>query len=193
METRLHLPIFPLNTVLFPGGVLPLKIFEQRYLDMTKRCLRDESPFGVCLISEGQEVGKPALPADVGSIARITQWDMPKLGIFHLITRGEDRFRVLTVQPQPDGLLMGEVVRLDPEPATAVAQRHQPCIDVLRRLVENLGEEHFPGPHAFEDATWVGYRLAELLPLDLMEKQRMLVANDPIGRLDRILHLLKRG
>lgn len=193
METRLHLPIFPLNTVLFPGGVLPLKIFEQRYLDMTKRCLRDESPFGVCLITEGQEVGKPALPADVGSVARIVHWDMPKLGIFHLITRGEDRFRVLTAQPQSDGLLMGEVVRLEPEPSAPVEERHQPCIDVLRRLVENLGEEHFPVPHAFDDATWVGYRLAELLPLDLVEKQRMLVANDPIGRLDRILHLIKRG
>lgn len=192
-ETRLELPLFPLNTVLFPGGVLPLRIFEQRYVAMTKRCVRDQTTFGVCLITEGREVGIPALPADVGCVARIEHWDMPQLGIFHLVTRGEQRFRVLKTELQPDGLLVGEVTLLESEPAASVYERHAPCVEVLRKLVENLGEEYFPGPHPFEDASWVSYRLAELLPLDLVEKQRMLVANDPIGRLDRILHLLQRG
>ena len=91
--------IFPLNTVLFPEGVLPLKIFEQRYLEMTKLCLRDNVPFGVCLIREGTEVGRPAVPQSVGCLASITQWDMPQLGLFHLVTRGGERFRVLGRHP----------------------------------------------------------------------------------------------
>jgi hypothetical protein len=179
--------------VLYPGGVLPLRIFEQRYLAMTKRCLRDQTSFGVCLITEGREVGAPALPADVGCEARIERWDMPQLGIFQLVTRGGQRFRVLEAETQPDGLLTGEVTLLDAEPPAPVGERHAPCVEVLRKLVEKLGEEYFPGPHPYDDASWVSYRLAELLPLELVEKQRMLVQNDPVGRLDRILHLLQRG
>ena len=179
--------------MLYPGGVLPLRIFEQRYLAMTKRCLRDQTSFGVCLITEGREVGAPALPADVGCEARIERWDMPQLGIFQLVTRGGQRFRVLEAETQPDGLLTGEVTLLHAEPPAPVGERHAPCVEVLRKLVEKLGEEYFPGPHPYDDASWVSYRLAELLPLDLVEKQRMLVQNDPVGRLDRILHLLQRG
>src|SRR5262245_4738255 len=83
------LPLFPLNTVLFPGGRLPLRIFEQRYMDMAKACLKDSSPFGVCMIREGLEVGDPAVPADVGTLARITNWDMPQLGMLHVVALGE--------------------------------------------------------------------------------------------------------
>src|SRR5215510_2335901 len=85
--------LFPLGTVLYPEGMLPLKVFEQRYIEMTKTCLRDESPFGVCLIREGAEVGTAALPETVGSLATIVQWDMPQLGLFHLLARGGRRFR----------------------------------------------------------------------------------------------------
>jgi uncharacterized protein len=189
----LEVPIFPLNTVLFPGGVLPLKIFEQRYLEMTKACLRDGTSFGVCLINDGQEVGAPAMPSEVGTIARIDKWDMPQLGIFHLVTRGTERFRILSTRTAPDGLILGQVSLLDPEPSAAVAERHGQCVEVLRQLVERFGEEHFPHPRDYTDASWVGYRLAEILPIDRFEKQRMLVANDALARLDRVLHLLKRG
>lgn len=189
----LRLPIFPLNVVLFPGGALPLRIFEQRYLEMTKACLRDGSPFGVCLINDGREVGTPAVPAEVGCVARIDKWDMPQLGIFHLLTRGAQRFRLLRTETQPDGLLMGEVALLEPEPHAPLEAGHERCAGILRELVTRFGEEHFPPPHAFDDASWVGYRLAEILPIDRFEKQRMLVSNDAIGRLDRILHLLRRG
>jgi Lon protease-like protein len=187
------LPIFPLNTVLFPGGRLPLRIFEQRYLAMTKACLKDDSPFGVCLITEGGEVGQPAMPADVGCIARITAWEMPSLGIFELVTRGEERFRLMNTRTGDDGLITGEVVLLEAEPPAPVAERHHVSVEVLERVIEKFGEEHFPPPHRFEDATWVGYRLAELLPLSLVEKQRLLVSNDAIARLDRITELLHRG
>ncbi|MBI1395665.1 MAG: peptidase S16 [Betaproteobacteria bacterium] len=190
---RSEIPIFPLQTVLFPGGVLPLRIFEQRYLEMTKACLRDNSAFGVCLISEGSEVGEPALPVDVGCLARISEWEMPQLGIFNLVTRGEERFRLLSTQTRPDGLLTGEIIPLEPEPHAGVGPQHATCVEVLEQLVDKLGESYFPQPHPFDDATWVGYRLAELLPLDLLEKQRMLVSNDALARLDRVLQLLRRG
>lgn len=192
-ERHLSIPIFPLNTVLFPGGALPLKIFEQRYLDMTKTCLRDSTSFGVCLINDGQEIGSPAIPSEVGCIANITRWDMPQLGIFHLATRGAERFRVMSTLTLPGGLIQGQVTVLDPEPAAAVLERHKPCVEVLRQLVERFGDDHFPPPHDYADASWVGYRLAEILPIDRFEKQRMLVGNDAIARLDRVLHLLKRG
>src|SRR2546430_16350713 len=97
-------PLFPLNTVLFPGGRLPLRIFEQRYMDMAKACLRDGSPFGVCLIREGREVGAPAIPADVGTLARIGAWDMPQLGMLHITAHREPRLRILERPVQPDGL-----------------------------------------------------------------------------------------
>jgi len=192
-DRTLTLPIFPLNTVLFPGGTLPLRIFEQRYLDMTKACVRDNSPFGVCLLSEGNEVGQPAVPADTGCIARIAHWEMPQLGIFHLVTRGENRFRLLDTRQTQDGLLMGDVVLLEPEPSIRPDVRHAACVEVLESIVEKFGPDHFPPPHLFEDATWVGYRLAEILPVSLIERQRMMVSNDAIARLDRVLHLIKRG
>jgi len=192
-ERNLSIPLFPLNTVLFPGGVLPLKIFEQRYLDMTRDCLRDGTSFGVCLINDGQEVGSPAVPSEVGCIAGIVRWDMPQLGIFHLVARGAERFRILSTETTPGGLIRGQVSVLDPEPAATVADRHAPCVEVLRQLVERFGEEHFPPPHDYSDASWVSYRLAEILPIDRFEKQRMLAGNDAIGRLDRVLHRLKRG
>lgn len=191
-DHKLRIPVFPLNTVLFPGGVLPLKIFEQRYLEMTKACVRDGTPFGVCLINDGNEVG-PAFPAEVGCIARIQQWDMPQLGIFNLVTRGGERFRLLTTDTEPGGLLVGDVVLMDAEPPVPVDARHERCVEILRQLVERFGAEHFPEPHRYDDASWVSYRLAEILPFDRFEKQRMLVGNDAIARLDRVLQLLKRG
>ena len=188
-----RIPIFPLNTVLFPGGTLPLRIFEQRYLEMTKACLRDGTGFGVCLISEGREVGRPAMPSEVGCLARIEQWDMPQLGIFHLLARGTRRFRLLSTTAAADGLLSGEVALLEPEPAAPVAERHAPCAALVRELVARFGEAQFPPPHHYDDASWLSCRLAEVLPIDHLEKQRMLVSNDATARLDRLLHLLQRG
>src|SRR3954462_13533091 len=87
--------IFPLNTVLFPGGALPLKIFEQRHLELTKICISEERPFGVCLIKEGRETATPAVPQDIGCLARIAHWAMPQLGVFHLQVQGLQRFRIV--------------------------------------------------------------------------------------------------
>lgn len=192
-DRRRDLPLFPLGTVLFPGSRLPLRLFEPRYLAMLRRCLAEGSGFGVCLIQEGKEVGAPAMPADMGCIASIIEWEMPEPDIYHVMTAGTERFRVLTTRVQDDGLLRGDVVTLEPESGVPIPGSHALCVEVLRQLIERVGDAWFPPPHHFDDASWVSYRLAEVLPFDALEKQRMLVANDPLARLDRALHLIRRG
>ena len=114
-----ELPLFPLKTVLFPGGLLPLRIFEQRYMEMAKACLRDGAPFGVCLIREGREVGSPAVPEDVGCIARIADCDMEELGILKVTAEGLERFRIVSTEVARSGLIVGEVERHGPEAEAA--------------------------------------------------------------------------
>ena len=130
------LALFPLNTVLFPGGRLPLRIFEQRYMTMAKACLRDGSPFGVCAIREGKEVGDPAVPHGVGTLARIGEWDMPQLGVLQIVAQGGERFRILERRAQPDGLLVGDVEIL-PAPADAPpGEQHRVPVRILQRVIE---------------------------------------------------------
>jgi len=173
--TRREIFLFPLGTVLYPGGTLPLKIFEQRYLEMTKTCIRDNLPFGVCLIREGREVGVPALPYDMGCLATIEQWDMPAASMFHLLARGGARFRVHATSVAPNGLLSGEV---DVLPEIAPATADTTCAELLKRMIEKIGAEQFPQPLRYEDAAWVVYRLAEILPLEAVHKQHFLEFSD---------------
>ena len=174
-----EIPIFPLNTVLFPGGVLPLKIFEQRYLEMTKACLRDNAPFGVCLIREGAEVGTPAVPASVGCLATIAEWEMPQLGVFHLLARGGTRFRLRQTRTAASGLLSASVEALpdaDAPPVDATCRR------LLETVIDKVGAARFPSPVALDDADWVAFRLAEILPLALAQKQSLLEMDDAAER-----------
>lgn len=184
----LEIHIFPLNTVLFPGGVLPLKIFEQRYLEMTKVCISESRPFGVCLIKEGQEVGTPAVPQEIGCLARIAQWDMPQLGVFHLLTEGAQRFRIVRSSVEKNGLIAAAIATLPSEPE--VAPRDTLCREVLQAIIAKVGAEHFPAPHRFDDAAWIGYRLAEVLPISLDVKQRLLEMSDPLARLAELNRIL---
>lgn len=179
--TPAGIPLFPLATVLFPGGWLPLKIFEQRYVDMTKVCLRDATPFGVCLIREGQEVGAPAVPHAVGCLAHIEQWDVPHPNLFALLARGGRRFRVLGTQVAADGLISGRIEML-PEP-THSATMDPACQEILRLAVERAGADSVPGPVQLDDPVWVSYRLAEILPISLQEKQALLELTDTMARL----------
>jgi Lon protease-like protein len=185
----LRVPLFPLHTVLYPGGRLPLKVFEQRYIAMTKACIRDERPFGVCLLTRGDEVADPRQAAcapefaAVGTLATIAGWDMPQLGIIHLATVGGARFQVRSHGVQDDGLAVGEVTTLPAEPAVALPEAHRALAQLLELIARRIGPQHLPEPPAFDDATWVGYRLAELLPLPLPIKQSMLEINDSEVRL----------
>lgn len=184
----LQVPIFPLGTVLFPGGVLPLKIFEQRYLEMTKTCLRDSQPFGVCLIREGREVGTAAVPEPIGCLASIEQWDMPHPGLFHLVARGGERFRIREMQVAANHLISAAVEPIPPDvPADAVDPL---CREVLQAIVDRVGAERVPAPLRLDDAAWVGYRLAEMLPLEARYKQELLELNDAGARLERLRALL---
>ena len=190
----LEIPIFPLNTVLFPAGRLPLRVFEQRYMDMAKTCLRDDLPFGVCLIKEGQEVGAPALPEQVGCLAKVTHWDMPQLGILNLDTLGVQRFAIEEQRIQENGLIVAKVVSVSPEAPQPLPDTLLACAQVLRGIIAKVGERHFQAPLQFDDAVWVGYRLVEVLPLKSIVKQKMLEMNDPIARLQILqTFLVKQG
>ena len=182
--------IFPLNTVLFPDGVLQLKVFEQRYIEMTKACLRDEQPFGVCLIREGHEVGTAAVPEPVGCLATIESWDMPQLGMFQLTCRGGERFRIRELRAAPNHLISAAV---EPIPPDDGAQEVEPlCREVLQAIIEKVGAERFPAPLRLDDAAWVGYRLAEVLPLEARAKQELLELTDAGRRLARLRGLLEQ-
>jgi Lon protease-like protein len=186
-----EIPIFPLRTVLFPDGLLPLKIFEQRYLDMTKACIRDDSPFGVCLIREGGEVGEPALPFQVGCTARIAEWDMPHLGMFHLLCRGERVFRIVEHWTGKNGLVSALVQEREPALRDALPAHFQELGALLGRIIDQVGAESFPAPVLLDDAQWVGCRLSEALPLDPEVKQRLLEAGSAHQRLEQLKALLK--
>jgi len=190
------LPLFPLRTVLFPGGVLPLKVFEARYVEMTKACLRDERPFGVCLLTRGDEVarkdGEPPTFATIGTLARIVRWDMPQLGILHIATEGLTRFKVQSHTFDASGLAVGRVAPLAAEPTQPLAPAYEPLVRLLELIATRVGPENFPAQHAYDDASWVGYRLAELLPLPLHIKQSMLEINDAGVRLTVLQQFLQQ-
>jgi Lon protease-like protein len=181
-------PLFPLRTVLFPGGVLPLRVFEQRYIEMAKTCLKDTQPFGVCLITRGEEVATGEAPppefAAVGTLAQITDWEMPQLGILHIATRGGPRFQVQRHAVEPSGLVVGEVTALAAESACPLPDKCAPLAQLLELIATRVGPQNFPADKRYGDASWVGYRLAELLPLPLSIKQTMLEINDATVRLD---------
>ena len=183
----LTLPLFPLSTVLYPGGLLPLKIFEQRYVEMAKTCLKEGRPFGVCLITQGEEVaaarGAPPEFAKVGTCARIVDFDMPQVGILQVATRGEARFQVQSHAVATSGLVTGEVAMLAPEASLPLADVYAPLARLLELIATRVGPQNFPAERDYGDASWVGYRLAELLPLPLSIKQSMLEINDADVRL----------
>lgn len=186
-----RVPLFPLNTVLFPGGVLPLRVFEARYMDMTRDCLKLEKPFGVCLIHEGKEVGGPAIPESVGCLAKITEWDMQQLGVLSLSTRGGQRFRVLERDTSSEGLISANIELIPPDQAMAVPEEYAACARLLRLVVENQGKPLFAEPYAFDDAAWVGYRLTEILPVPLIAKQKLLELSDSLTRLSILQRFLE--
>ena len=183
------LPLFPLNTVLFPGGRLPLRIFEQRYMDMAKACLRDGSPFGVCLIREGAEVGAPATPVAVGCLARIGHWDMPQLGLLEITALGAQRFRILERRVEPSGLALASFETLEQDVDSGIPASCAGCARLLERVIEQQAGLFEP-PHRLDSASWVSARLAEILPLPLAAKQELLELTDARTRLERLNSLL---
>lgn len=187
-----EIPIFPLGTVLFPGGLLPLRVFETRYMDMTRECMKEQKPFGVCLIKSGREVGEPAVPEAVGCLAHIQEWDMRELGVLSLRTQGGQRFRIRDREVNSQGLVRAHVEFIAPEPAASLPAEFAACANLLELVVADKSAAVFAEPHQFDDATWVGYRLTEILPVPLAAKQRLLELDDSVLRLQILYRFLEQ-
>jgi hypothetical protein len=191
--TRAEIPLFPLNTVLFPGGPLPLRIFEPRYIDMVKYCMREGAPFGVLLIRAGAEAGKVTSAAEVGTSARIVDFSQLPDGLLGISCVGEHKFRVQSRRLKEDGLNMGTVTWVPAEPAVDLPGEYAHLGQLLRKVLPQLGDIYQSIPKHFDDAGWVSARLAEILPIDLADKQLCLEADDPIERLARLSPFIRRA
>ncbi|ATD66290.1 MULTISPECIES: LON peptidase substrate-binding domain-containing protein [Luteimonas] len=191
MADDTSLPLFPLRTVLVPGAALALRVFEPRYLDLVRECGRRGTGFGICLILEGDEVGTPATPAGIGTEALIEDFDMGADGLLTLRVRGGRRFHVRRTRVRDSGLVVADVDWCAPDPTIDLQPEHAVLGLVLRKILEHIdgAGQAFPEPH-FDDAAWVGWRLAELLPLEQPKRQLLLQQDDPDVRLETLLRLV---
>lgn len=187
-----EIPLFPLHTVLFPGGPLPLRIFETRYIDMVRRCTREESSFGVLGIRVGDEAGEVHQTAGVGTSARIVDFYQLPDGLLGITCHGERRFRLLRRFRAADGLNLGEIEWFADEPAVAVPEAYRHFIDLLRAALPQFGDLYADVPRRYDDAAWVGARVAEILPISLSDKQHCLEL-DALARLERLAPFIRRG
>lgn len=189
----LDLPLFPLSAVLFPGGTITLRIFESRYLDMVRECSRNASGFGIYLILEGSEGNEPSKPVAIGTVARIVDFYTFPDGLLGITAKGGERFHVEHTRVRHDGLVRADVQCWPPEPALRVPAEYGLLVTLLERIVEKAGGAYARAARAnFDDASWVGFRLAELLPLAAYEHQQLLVMSDPFARLHRLTEYMQR-
>jgi uncharacterized protein len=186
MSGASELPLFPLGTVLFPGGPLRLRIFEPRYLDMVRQCLKESRAFGVVLILEGAEAGEAVSVAEIGTSARLVDFDTLPDGLLGIDCVGEQRFRLRRRWQQSDGLNLAEVDYLPDDAPRALPPELAHLGTLLRELLPQLGERYVHVTACYEDAGWVGNRWAEVLPLTAAEKQQLLELSDPLARLAQV-------
>ncbi|MGJ7507993.1 LON peptidase substrate-binding domain-containing protein [Variovorax sp. GT1P44] len=201
------LPLFPLGTVLFPGGFLPLRIFEVRYLDMIGRCHRTGAPFGVVSLTQGSEVRKAGAEAErfaaVGTLAVIREFEAPQSGLLQIECIGTQRFRVRSSELQKYGLWTADVEAMADDVALAIPEDLRHAADALRRLVDTLEERRrmegdesvrlpIAQPYRFDDCGWVANRWCELLPMQQELKQRLMELDSPLMRLELVSDLLAR-
>ena len=183
--------LFPLRTVLLPGAALGLRVFERRYLDLVRDCMREGTTFGICLIIDGAEAGPPAVPAAFGTEARIEDFGSGDDGLLTLRVRGARRFHVTRTRVRDSGLVVAQVAWCEPDPDDELRPEHALLGTLLQRILDQVGGEHAKAPPArFDDAAWVGWRLAELLPLSDQQRQSLLQQDDPHARLDSLLAAL---
>jgi Lon protease-like protein len=192
-------PIFPLSTVLFPGGVLPLRIFEARYMDMVRDCMQRDAPFGVCLITKGGEVGDAAEHEPIGCLAHIRGWDMEQLGLLQLRTIGGTRFRIVDRRVGRNGLIRASADGLPEDERVDVPDEMADCAALLRKIVDELREREpdadkrmIAEPCDFESAAWVANRLCEFLPIPNPAKHKLMVLDEPLARLGLVQRWLQQ-
>lgn len=177
------LPLFPLNTVIFPGGALPLRIFEPRYLDMVKDCMRNDHGFGIALIKNGKEAGQVAEVFKTGTECRIGDWETLPDGLLGITAYGERKIHVETTHVEVNQLLMGQVQYLEQDPDLELPEEFELMRTTLQDIITQIGKPYTNLPAHYEQAGWVGARLTELLPLQLATKQRLFEIDDHIVRL----------
>jgi uncharacterized protein len=180
-----ELPLFPLNTVLFPGGILPLRIFEPRYLDMVKDCMRNNHGFGVCMIIQGEEVGHQTASAALGCEARIIDFDQTPEGLLSITAQGARRFHVEQVKVRNNGLIVGDVSWLIEREEKIIEPEYHVLSHILQRVLDKADISF--DKHQLENADWVSWRLAEWLPLSNLERQNLLQEADAHMRLQSLL------
>jgi len=196
--TTQKIPLFPLGTVLFPDGVIALKIFEARYLDMIKKCLREKTEFGVVSILKDQsdETLSPTF-SQIGTLAQIEDFDPVQPALYMTKSVGTQRFRLLSSQQEPSGLWIGEVELLANDPITPIPEEHQRVVNLLNEIIsviqseDLLGESPFKKPFKTDDCGWVSNRLAELLPISLAQKNHLLAQTNPRIRLDLVTEIIE--
>ncbi|HPU50241.1 MAG TPA: LON peptidase substrate-binding domain-containing protein [Burkholderiaceae bacterium] len=193
------IPLFPLGTVLFPGGVLPLRVFEARYMDMVRACMQNGSPFGVCMITRGSEVGEAADHEALGCLASIIDWDMEQLGLLQIRARGGQRFEVLDRRVQPDGLVRARIRLIEPDADQELPPDYAVLGQLLRRIVGDLVEREanplnrmVAEPYAYESSVWVSNRLCEFLPIPMKARQKLMELSDPLARLSLVRQFLEQ-
>ena len=196
------IPLFPLGTVLFPDGVIALKIFEARYLDMIKQCLREKTEFGVVSVIKNQDVSEEDLSlsfSKIGTLAQIEDFDPIQPALYMTKSFGTQRFKLLNCKQEASGLWIGEVTLLDNDPLTSIPQEHHKVVKLLDEIIsviqsENLlGDAPFKKPYKVDDCGWVSNRLAELLPISLAQKNHLLAQTNPRIRLDLITEIIEDG
>jgi uncharacterized protein len=186
-------PLFPLSTVLYPGGTLALRIFEPRYLTMIRDCARDSRPFGVTLLLRGTDDDEISSALAIGTLAQIIDFYTLPDGLLGIRAQGGRRFHVDQARSRDDGLLIGKLTLWEDEPSRELPPEYALLARLAQGLVENL-IEGAPAPTKAEldDATWISFRLAELLPFSLGEKQQLLELTDANERLQRVVDALPR-
>lgn len=185
----MQVPLFPLNTVLFPGGPLPLRIFEPRYLAMVSDCVKNDRPFGVLLIREGNETG-PASTHEIGTLAHITDWYQGSDGLLGVTAVGDRKFRVISSRREASGLNVGTVEILPDEPSIPLPDKYHAMPHILGGVLDDLGRLYESLERRMDDASWVTSRFVEILPIDLEQKQQCLESSDPVERLQIVQDLL---
>jgi uncharacterized protein len=188
MTETATLPLFPLHATLLPGAAIGLRVFERRYLDLVRDCGRSGTGFGICLILEGGEVGAPATPAAYGTEARIEDFDTGADGVLVLRLRGARRFRVARTRVRDNGLVVAEIDWCEADSDDELRPEHGLLATLLEHMLEQAGGDHAAaGPAQLDQAAWVGWRLAELLPLTEQQRLGLLQLDDPHQRLDQLL------
>ncbi|MCW8931238.1 MAG: LON peptidase substrate-binding domain-containing protein [Gammaproteobacteria bacterium] len=178
-----NLPLFPLKSILFPDGAITLKVFEPRYLDMLTECEKTGAGFGICLISEGSEVGVAPEIYPMGTLVEITFWEHRKDGLLGISVQGKQKFKVINKQVQKNELILADVELQPQETIVVLPEQYQSMVNVLKKIFAVLQHPYITLPKKYDDASWVGSRLSELLPLSMVKKQQLLELNEPMGRL----------